>query len=303
MEMVPGTDIGLPLIGHIGTLRSHSASPTQTWHSHHGFEFLFMTGGATAWDFQGGRTVEVTGGHFLIVPPGAIHRSSRGMRRPSNMCGILFSPDCPNGWKNSTFTKRDLQWLADHFPKKDPTIAIMGRELTSRINRLTAVKRAFEADPRNRTLQAALRTLACSVILEAAHGLFTPAVAGPAAIINAAKEYLNQHLREPVPMSALVRRVGFSRSHLFAIFKSVTGMTPNDYYLRIRIEKAQQLLARSDCQVTDVALETGFSSSQYFSSVFRKYTGQTPVEYRNKSMLKTARVGCMKSSTKLFRKT
>jgi len=101
-----------------------------------------------------------------------------------------------------------------------------------------------------------------------------------------------------------VRRMGFSRSYLFAIFKSATGMTPNDYYLRIRIEKAQQLLAHSAQPVTSIALETGFSSSQYFSSVFRKYTGQTPVEYRWKNAAEIRpKVACIKLSTELFRKT
>ena len=60
----------------------------------------------------------------------------------------------------------------------------------------------------------------------------------------------------------------------------MTGLTPNDYLLRLRVKKAQELLAQSRQSLTDVGLATGFSSGQYFSNVFRKYTGQTPREYQ-----------------------
>lgn len=302
MEMISGAEMGLPLITHIGTSQIHAARPAQTWHAHDGFELLFITGGATAWDFQEGPTVEVTGGHFLVVPPGRVHRCNLAMRRPSSVCGLLFKPDCPEGWRQSTLTRGDLARLGRDFAQAAISTVRMARELSSRVQRLVAVKRALELDPGNPMLQASLRTLACAVILEAAQGL-SPAspAASPAVVVAAAREYLGAHLREPVSISALVDRMGFSRSYLFAIFKSVTGMTPNDYYVRLRITKAQQLLEGTTKPVTAIALETGFSSSQYFSSVFRKYTGQTPLEYRHSNGPAFAR--CMKSSTELFRKT
>ena len=57
-------------------------------------------------------------------------------------------------------------------------------------------------------------------------------------------------------------------------------MTPNDFLLRVRVEKARELMANRGKTVTEVAFAVGFSSSQYFSTVFRRYTGQTPGEYR-----------------------
>jgi transcriptional regulator GlxA family with amidase domain len=63
-------------------------------------------------------------------------------------------------------------------------------------------------------------------------------------------------------------------------FKADTGMAPNDYLLRCRIRKAQDLLDKSGRSVTDIGLSVGFPSGQYFSQVFRKYTGKTPTRYR-----------------------
>jgi transcriptional regulator GlxA family with amidase domain len=46
------------------------------------------------------------------------------------------------------------------------------------------------------------------------------------------------------------------------------------------VEKAQELLRETQKSITDVAMETGFNSSQYFSTVFRRYTGYAPARYR-----------------------
>jgi len=48
----------------------------------------------------------------------------------------------------------------------------------------------------------------------------------------------------------------------------------------LRIAKAKELLWNSSKSITDIAMQTGFSSSQYFSRVFRKYAGMTPADYR-----------------------
>jgi two-component system, response regulator YesN len=84
-------------------------------------------------------------------------------------------------------------------------------------------------------------------------------------------------------ISDLVRHLGYSRARIFEMFKAGTGMTPNDYLLRCRVRNARNLLADPERPITEIALETGFSSSQYFSQVFKKYTGMTPSRYRSKT--------------------
>ena len=81
-------------------------------------------------------------------------------------------------------------------------------------------------------------------------------------------------------MDDLVRHVGFSRARMFDIFKAQTGLTPNDYLQRLRIEKAQERLRQTDLSVTEIALATGFSSGQYFSTVFARYKGVSPTDFR-----------------------
>lgn len=68
--------------------------------------------------------------------------------------------------------------------------------------------------------------------------------------------------------------------YLCTVFKLVTGCTINEYLREIRIEQAKRLLLYTTLSITDIALETGFDSSQYFSRVFKKMNGAEPRTFR-----------------------
>ena len=66
--------------------------------------------------------------------------------------------------------------------------------------------------------------------------------------------------------------------------KNYTGFTPLNYLINIRISEAIKLLKRQDISITDIALDTGFYSSQHFSTTFKKLTGYTPSEFRKNNL-------------------
>lgn len=67
--------------------------------------------------------------------------------------------------------------------------------------------------------------------------------------------------------------------------KNYTGFTPINYLINIRISEAIKLLKRRDVSITDIALDTGFYSSQHFSTTFKKLTGYTPGEFRKNNSI------------------
>lgn len=95
--------------------------------------------------------------------------------------------------------------------------------------------------------------------------------------------FIQHNLDQPVELSKLASVTGLSLSHFKSWFKEETGTTPLDYVLRFKIEQAQQLLRKKEIAITSIAFETGFQNSQYFASVFRKFTGMSPSEYRKES--------------------
>ena len=71
-----------------------------------------------------------------------------------------------------------------------------------------------------------------------------------------------------------------SRSSLMRVFRRATGRTPIDYLIRLRIQRAMELLRNSDLNVTEIAMEVGFNDTNYFTRQFRKIQQQTPSSYR-----------------------
>jgi AraC-like DNA-binding protein len=278
-RIVRGPAIELPLVEWVAAVRSLSALRI-TWHAHQQFEMLFLLEGATAYEFADKRTVELPGGHFLIVPPGARHRGLHDVRRPATLCGILFDPRRRDAAQHTPFSRRDLTWLARECQRFACTSIPMNAELRRLVLQLSPqIDEVLAPQPSG---PAALRLGVCATLLEAARQLAVPRTLEPTRAVQAAIDCIEARYAEPLSMDDVAQAALCSRARLFQIFKRSTGMTPNDYLQRLRVNRAQTALAKTSDSVTEVALACGFSTSQYFSNVFRKYAGVTPSEFRAK---------------------
>ena len=86
--------------------------------------------------------------------------------------------------------------------------------------------------------------------------------------------------RRGITLNQLAEMVYLSPSYLSRIFTKETGNSFNDYLNAVRINKAKSLLKYNDLRVADVANAVGFDDQSYFTKVFRRITGVTPVKYR-----------------------
>jgi AraC-like DNA-binding protein len=280
-ERLPGSEISLPLVTAVGSIRSRSAQRI-AWHAHDGFELIFLIEGATAYEFRGCGLLELSGGQFLLVPANSLHRGKQDMRMPSVLCGILFQPARKKARENSPFTAADLTRLGRRLGACPPSVRTMNRELRTIIVWLTELVRAFRQGPRAPEAKARLRAAICLAITEAVRLLGTRERIGATEMVAAALAFLRERHTDAVRMNDLASHLGLSRARMFEIFKDETGLSPNDYLQRHRIEQAKTLLTASRRTITDIAMSTGFDSSQYFSRVFRKYCGTTPQEFRHR---------------------
>lgn len=98
-------------------------------------------------------------------------------------------------------------------------------------------------------------------------------------------EYINRHIGETIALEELAERYGVSLSSFKSLFRKKVGMPPREYILREKIKIAKNLLITTTKNVTEIAMELGFDSGQYFATVFKRYTYQTPKEYRSKSCI------------------
>lgn len=97
-----------------------------------------------------------------------------------------------------------------------------------------------------------------------------------------AMAYIHEHYREPVSREDIARHIGVSEGYLSRCFTQETGLSLIQYLTRYRVQQARQLLTSTDMTITEIALEVGFSDSNYFSRVFRREVGVAPLTYRRK---------------------
>lgn len=104
----------------------------------------------------------------------------------------------------------------------------------------------------------------------------------PAFRLRKVLAYIEEHFAEDLKMDELAEVAGMSKYHFSRLFKDAVGVPPYRYVVQQRVEAARRLLLRTDLQVTQIALRTGFSSQSHFSTTFREHTGTTPVALREK---------------------
>jgi AraC family transcriptional regulator len=98
--------------------------------------------------------------------------------------------------------------------------------------------------------------------------------------LNRATEYIEAHLGDAITLADIANATRLSRMHFAAQFKAATGLRPHEYVLRRRVERAKELLCRSNLTLVDVALSVGFQTQAHFTTVFRRFVGDTPSMWR-----------------------
>lgn len=282
METVTGAELMLPFVDELGSTRSHLARRVP-WHAHAGVQILYLQRGTTAYEFAAPRpgTVVLTGGHLLVIPGGLAHRGAPDIRPPCSLLHLVFAKRHGTAGTPSPFTPPEFTWLKRQFSRHP----LEPRPFSRRICRLLEeLSRSLSTRPVARRQappgQARLRLQLCELLIESAAQLEAAPPPEQDELIAAAEAWFRSHLGEKIRMTALSRALGVPRARLFDQFKRSAGLTPNDFLLRLRVAQARELMADPQRSLTRIALETGFSSSQYFSTVFRRYTGRTPTAYR-----------------------
>ncbi len=104
-------------------------------------------------------------------------------------------------------------------------------------------------------------------------------------VVGRLVQYLNEHLEEDIGHNVIAAKYRIHPGYLSRLFKQEMGETLSEYLLRVRIEKAAQLLKEGNYKIGEIAGMVGYSASSYFSIMFKKYTGYSPREYTQRISL------------------
>jgi len=209
-------------------------------------------------------------------------------------CATIVPAGQPTGWR--------IDGELDVVTVSVPTAALAGADA---VDRFKHMRFAF-ADPLGIALtrqiltelyapQAPERSSYINVLLDAlkAHTLRGPALAHstifPSADFSAHRIHhiMNAVLAHPEAdhsLEAMAADAGLTPSHFCRVFKRATGISPHQYVMKARLERAREMLGESELSIAAIADSIGFTSQSHFTRAFRQFSGQTPSGWRAATM-------------------
>ncbi|WP_421726074.1 AraC family transcriptional regulator [Bauldia sp.] len=278
---VAGLDISVPEVFRFGFAHFPTAVATSdSWTSHDGAEIVFMLDGEACWELEGDFLVPLYGGQSALFTSSLRHRITNGIYPPSSTFWIVLSgPE--RAAEPALLTAESCRKFQGDLGKRGLTRSIQSKCLESihELTRLMKDKRLYSG---HELTIAEIRAHLHLVLIETwkAHRYRQPHK-GDSAIVERVLEAMHADCGNGVSISQLAKKLGCSRGHLYNQFRDIVGMPPSDYAQRLRIKQSCRALSSEDASITTIAHENGFSSSQHFSRVFKRYLGVTPSGYRS----------------------
>ncbi|MEX0654368.1 MAG: AraC family transcriptional regulator [Phycisphaeraceae bacterium] len=278
-EVYAGAALLLPELAMLGTDAPRAAGQAGLGtHAHRdAWELCYIADGEVAW-WAGGQVHEVGPGHVYITRPGEPHGGVDAVLHPCELYWVQLR--VPRRGALPGLARRDAQVMLGRlealrlrcFPASDVVPEAFARLIAEHRQR-------DELSPA--AARAALHTLLTAVVRDHARHRAAQSRSGRR-ISRAIRAAIDQFERDPgAAVWELAEHAGLSVTRFHERFRAEVGLTPADWRNRRRVDRAKQLL-RSGRSVTEVAMLLAFSTSQYFATVFKRHTGLTPGQYRQR---------------------
>jgi AraC-like DNA-binding protein len=255
-------------------------------HRHEFAELTIITAGSASHVTAQGR-YPIAAGDVFFVPPEQPHGYAKA--RGLSLVNLLFLPgrlpEIPGevrriaGWQalfESEPKYRDAQGFAGHLrlpPEELERVATLLRELDAETKRYAPGATAL--------VEALFMQLV--VRLARSYGAYASPAGRRLLAVQRTIRHIEERHAEPLELNVLAKKAGMSLSTFKRAFKAVTGTSPIDYLLQVRLARACHLLRTGDTNVTEAALATGFNDSNYFARQFRLRMGCSPREWHKKA--------------------
>lgn len=264
---------GLPELPEVGKLQVKNAAWPMPMESHpDAVEFLLLRSGCKQIQVED-RLYEMQGGDLLVVFPGERHGAEDFVQNRTSLAYLLMAVPtevprfCMLEEEERSALWEQLKLLKGRMLKVSPSVCRTMDRLFDHVNTGLPLERA-------RIRTELMRFL--FQILEEAGEEDKSLPADIAAVIR----YIREAREEMPDIAKMAALVNLSESRFKQKFKQATGIPPAEFTVREKIRESQTLLKDPPRTVTSIAMELGFSSSQHFSVLFRKYTGLSPIQYR-----------------------
>lgn len=223
-------------------------------------------------------------GEVIFHRPNEFH-TIRALESSPNIFVISFVCDSPAmqcfEWYKAVLNKTHRSFLSSiikesdatyRIRKNDPTIKKLIKKETPPIGGEQLIKTYLEQF---------LILLMRSILSNKTTGVFPSKESLENHLIVEIKEYLYRHVEQRIRVSDICDTFGYSKSYLSKLFHEQCGETLVNYAVRIKINRAKDLIRENNLNFAQISSRLSFDNPQYFSRVFKRYTDMSPTEFKN----------------------
>ena len=276
---VEGKAIQLPLIYAARYNDSRVAFAHHVWPSLDAFTIHYVLEGTYTLKMSSGQSLSLTGKQFCVTPPGEDCAPESGTVTPSRSCHVALMRFPPDAISNSGLTEVDLGNIIQQLESAGTCTHPMGDPIAEQCEAFGEMLSIFTHEYALPFRAGMLRLIIVELLLLTAHQLAHPPEILKDIYAQSVTRYIEENLGEHITVQEIADHLGYSTRQTHSIIKNSTGFTPHAYLVHLRMSKACELLRNTDKRITDIALDTGFASSQHFSSVFKRYMDCSPTQY------------------------
>jgi AraC-like DNA-binding protein/mannose-6-phosphate isomerase-like protein (cupin superfamily) len=269
-EMRPNTPFKLYKISEeYHSLAEHMHDYFQIWYVKKG-EFIHTVNN---------QQYQMVAGNLYVIPPYVVHRLKIFRDKETEILGCEFIHD---------FIKDQLNEALDYFLSDEglshSQIALSGDNSIQVNQLLEEMLDEYNRQPEHHELiiKGCLLKLLAHLIRE--WNRMPSESPGKPSKINTLMESVIKHIHDnyqhEIRLEDMYKRALVSRTYFCDMFKQYTGKTFSEYVIDLRLSKSMELLLTSDMTVTDVCFHVGFNHLTYFSRLFKKHTGVSPLYYK-----------------------
>ncbi|MDB5190983.1 MAG: AraC family transcriptional regulator [Segetibacter sp.] len=254
--------------------KEHPQNHSLSWNKGrilNGYYMIFISKGEGVFESALTSAAEITAGTCFFLYPGVWHR---------------YKPNIKSGWEEYWigFSGSYAEYLMNNgiFKKDDPFINVgLNKDLLVLLRNLIEMVRSTSTGYNQMIAGITLQILGL-VNAISQHQEYDDNPVGKH--ISKAKFLLQESLEKPVDMEKLARELPMGYSSFRKAFKKITGESPNQYHLNLRLNRAKDLLTGTALNINEVADQTGFDSVFYFSKLFKKKNGVSPKHFRTEGI-------------------
>lgn len=267
---------GLHTAVHLGRLNYRRAHPPLSLHRHaKAMEICYLVRGRQNYRVED-RDHPLSAGDVFFTRPGEAHDTGGKPEERSILYWLLLDLSGSRG-RFLHLRGDDARILHRRIASIPRRVLHAGEEAGRKLDQL--VRLSLESGGDGVRLSHEILSF-LFLVFDAASAQTAPSISS---LVSTVAHYIDAHLDEALSVPLLSSLCGLSQPQFKKRFRREAGLAPKEFVLRRRLARAQELLTEGRKSVTEIALETGFPTSQYFATVYRRFTGKRPTDAKTSS--------------------